>query len=787
MARTDNHVAAGRRGREEGHEKHIRYTDEQIRVLERAFSECSNPDRSQREQLKHQHPILNGIDNKQLKIWFQNHRSREKQKKEHGVILAENTKLQLAMKLLREDNNVLLKRVAELVRETDCLRSQILTSQITTVNMTKQASEPQPHSPQRSGDADDDKGVLVLAAEARNEFLAKATGTAIEWVPFPVQELKGKISVGGVYVSYRGVGVAARACVLVPFEPLKVIEILKDTPSWSRKCRKQDVLAVYQANNCGTVELVYTQYYAPTTLACARDLWTLRYTSILEDGTFVVCEKSINAGSNVLSSTAAPEFVRAKMLASGYLIYPCEGGSIVNLVVHLDLEVSSVPEVVRPLYESSELIAKDMIFPALQCIEQLAREATSGKTNSHPVESVFVRSFCQKLSRGFNDAVNGFNEDGWQLMNMDAPENSIISMKRTNGLGIDTKYDGVICVKTTVLLQNIFPAKLVGLLKDHRSTWMDFNFDDKLEEIIRAPYFAFPGVNTHNLLDKAVPLGHTHQGEEVLEVIQFESFANLHDNGSSVELYHLQVVNGMESMGNSCFGASSEFIFAPIDKTLSNEAVLLSSGFRVLSVGSKRVCSNPSLSSIKLFSAVNNPCSMMILAFQFPFETRFEEDVRSIALEYIQHVISSVKNIVQGVIPSGSNPERFLGVELCDFRRLSTCSFFELVQTHPSAILCFSFASVPMCLYANQAAVDMLETGLHNLQTFALDQILDVSIMYSVIPTILEQGYAALPHRCCRSTMDRRISYEQGVAWRVEGLDGSCHCFAAAFINWSFD
>ena len=31
------------------------------------------------------------------------------------------------------------------------------------------------------------------------------------------------------------------------------------------------------------------QTYAPTTLAVARDFWTLRYTTALEDGSLVVC------------------------------------------------------------------------------------------------------------------------------------------------------------------------------------------------------------------------------------------------------------------------------------------------------------------------------------------------------------------------------------------------------------------------------------------------------------------------------------------------------------------
>jgi len=33
----------------------------------------------------------------------------------------------------------------------------------------------------------------------------------------------------------------------------------------------------------------FVQLYAPTTLAPGRDFWLLRYTSLLEDGSLVVC------------------------------------------------------------------------------------------------------------------------------------------------------------------------------------------------------------------------------------------------------------------------------------------------------------------------------------------------------------------------------------------------------------------------------------------------------------------------------------------------------------------
>ncbi|TQD99703.1 hypothetical protein C1H46_014707 [Malus baccata] len=56
-------------------------------------------------------------------------------------------------------------------------------------------------------------------------------------------------------------------------------------------------------------------------------------------------------------------FVRAEMLSSGYLIRPCEGGGLIlHIVDHMDLELCrapwSVPEVLRPPYESSTLLAQ---------------------------------------------------------------------------------------------------------------------------------------------------------------------------------------------------------------------------------------------------------------------------------------------------------------------------------------------------------------------------------------------------------------------------------------------
>jgi homeobox-leucine zipper protein len=128
----------------------------------------------------------------------------------------------------------------------------------------------------------------------------------------------------------------------------------------------------------------YLQLYAPTTLVPARDFWTLRYTTIVEDGSLVVrmttstkfylfnsikyelgyhsllsakeyepwyhlslissitkvCERSLSGSGGGPSAASAQQFVRAEMLPSGYLVRPCEGGgSIVHIVDHLEFEV----------------------------------------------------------------------------------------------------------------------------------------------------------------------------------------------------------------------------------------------------------------------------------------------------------------------------------------------------------------------------------------------------------------------------------------------------------------
>lgn len=59
--------------------------------------------------------------------------------------------------------------------------------------------------------------------------------------------------------------------------------------------------------------------------------------------------------------------------------------------------------------------------------------------------------------RGFNDAINGFSDDGWSLVNCDGAEDVVMAISSaknlTSGLNALSLLGGVLCAKASMLLQ----------------------------------------------------------------------------------------------------------------------------------------------------------------------------------------------------------------------------------------------------------------------------------------------------------------------------------------------
>ncbi|RYQ97998.1 hypothetical protein Ahy_B08g094072 isoform B [Arachis hypogaea] len=821
--------------------KYVRYTAEQVEALERVYIECPKPSSLRRQQLIRDCPILANIEPKQIKVWFQNRRCREKQRKEASRLQTVNRKLTAMNKLLMEENDRLQKQVSQLVCENGYMKQQLHTLQPSAAT-TDASCDPVVSSSttqQSMRDANSPAGFLSIAEETLAEFLSKATGTAVDWVQMPGMK-PGPDSVGIFAISQSCSGVAARACGLVSLEPTKIAEILKDRPSWFRDCRSLEVFTMFPAGNGGTIELVYTQTYAPTTLAPARDFWTIRYTTTLENGSLVVCERSLSGSGTGPNAAAAAQFVRAEMRPSGYLIRPCEGGgSIIHIVDHLNLEAWSVPEVLRPLYESSKVVAQKMTIAALRYIRQIAQETSGEVVYGLGRQPAVLRTFSQRLSRGFNDAVNGFNDDGWSVLNCDGAEDVIIAVSSTknfsgtsNPASSLTFLGGILCAKASMLLQNIPPAVLVRFLREHRSEWADFNVDAYSAASLKSGSYAYPGMRPTRFTGNQtiMSLGHTIEHQEMLEVIRLEGHSLAQEDAfASRDVHLLQLCSGIDE---NAVGACSELIFAPIDEMFPDDAPLLPSGFRIIPLDSKPGDKKDSMTGSQTLDltsgfevgpttngardavSCHSARSVLTIAFQFPFDSSLQDNVAVMARQYIRSVISSVQRVAMAISPSGINPA--IGSKLspgspealtlanwicCSYRQVCICqllrsdsligeSVLKHLWQHQDAILCCSLKSVPVFIFANQAGLDMLETTLVALQDITLDKIFDESgrkALFADFAKLMQQGFAYLPAGICMSTMGRHVSFEQAIAWKVLAEeDNSVHCLAFSFVNWSF-
>nr|AWD38919.1 class III homeodomain-leucine zipper protein [Cyrtomium guizhouense] len=755
--------------------KYVRYTAEQVQSLERLYNECPKPSSLRRQQLIRENPILQNIEPKQIKVWFQNRRCREKQRKESSRLQTVNSKLTAMNKLLMEENDRLQRQAAQLLYENGCLRQQLQHGGITTDtscdSVVTSGLQHLPTPPQQSSQDATYSGILSLAEETLAEFLGKATGTAVDWVQ--IHGMKpGPDSTEVINISYGCAGIAARACGLVSMEAARIVEVLKDKASWHRSCRRMTTMLATSTGNGGCIEVLYTQTYAPTTLAPGRDFYTLRYSSPLDDGSFIVCERSMNALHVAPVAPQMQPFIRAEMHASGCLIKPCDSmGCIVILIDHMDLEPRTVPEVLRPLYESPAVLAHNVTIPALRQLRYLAQERMLEAPGGGQ-QPAAVRSLSYRLAKGFNDAINTLPDDGWTAITSDGVDDVTIVVKfssagRELGVRLQSTQKGVLCAKASMLLQNVPPCLLVRFLREHRSEWADIT----LEEAMR---MGNPGLSGfHNGLSNSQVLSphniHAVEQDEFLELIKMEGYQDENSLSGTQEVFLLQLCSGLEE---GAAGACAQMVFAPIDASISDDVELMPSGFRVLPLENGHVeRSGTSSRTLDLASALevggattlkgskdmeDNSMSIMkmrrsvlSMAFQFNFEGGMENGVARMATHYVRNVVSTLHRLALALAPpspplplpavnppsqqqlmlASSSPsvlphEDFhLARWICRSYKMNVGMDLSHVETEKNqdlvylkalwklkdALLCCACKIAPVFTFANQAGLDMME------------------------------------------------------------------------------
>ncbi|CAL5380559.1 unnamed protein product [Camellia sinensis] len=135
-----------------------------------------------------------------------------------------------------------------------------------------------------------------------------------------------------------------------------------------------------------------------------------------------------------------------------------------------------------------------------------------------------------------------------------------------------------------------------------------------------------------------MPLAHTIEHEELLEVIKLEGVGHCPEDAIMPrDMFLLQLWSGMDE---NAVGTCAELIFAPIDASFADDAHLLPSGFRIIPLDSGKEASSPNrtldlASALEIGPAGNKASndytsnggstrSVMTIAFEFAFEGKEE-------------------------------------------------------------------------------------------------------------------------------------------------------------------
>jgi homeobox-leucine zipper protein len=170
-----------------------------------------------------------------------------------------------------------------------------------------------------------------------------------------------------------------------------------------------------------------------------------------------------------------------------------------------------------------------MTVAALRHVRQIAQETSGEVQYSGGRQPAVLRTFSQRLCRGFNDAVNGFVDDGWSPMSSDGGEDITIMINSSSAKFAGSQYgssflpsfgSGVLCAKASMLLQNVPPLVLIRFLREHRAEWADYGVDAYSAASLRATPYAVPCVRTGGFPSNQVilPLAQTLEHEEVQRI-----------------------------------------------------------------------------------------------------------------------------------------------------------------------------------------------------------------------------------------------------------------------------
>nr|CAB3486753.1 unnamed protein product [Digitaria exilis] len=351
----------------------------QVHELEALFKACTHPGPEARKELGERI----GLDERQVKFWFQNRRCIVKLKacgEENKDMLEENTKLRA--------ENIELKK--QLLMDPTCLACGNPTGTIQTtsdkwlllsenarlkdellrakdyLNMIRGSQQHPSMTASASNDLVPPTNQQVTfvshADRALNEFVMLATKGQPMWLPtidgevLSDQEYDLHTFPGILGVCPRGYIVeATRDTDMIKATAIDIINVLTDVAQWS---------GLNDSVECLQID---AEFWVQSPRLPTRNMKFLRFSKMMENRTWAVVDVSVNGNHGVEQESSGTSYMGYRLLPSGCLLEDMSGGFCkVTWVVHSEYQEATLPPYFRQFFHSGQAFGARRWLKSLQ-------------------------------------------------------------------------------------------------------------------------------------------------------------------------------------------------------------------------------------------------------------------------------------------------------------------------------------------------------------------------------------------------------------------------------------
>ncbi|XP_051117799.1 homeobox-leucine zipper protein ROC8-like [Andrographis paniculata] len=544
-----------------GKKTYHRHSTQQIQQLEAAYKECPHPDKNQREQLSQEL----GLDQKQIKFWFQNKRTQVKAqnekannstlRSENERIHYENLAMQEALKniicpncnslgLGEEETHRNLQRLrmenARLKEEHERTMNffsnymgNSSSGALPRVEVTNplEPEQVQPFNPENPISTDwsygtherDKPRIVEKAISAMEEFLELLRVNEPVWIKAPTEDrlllhrdsydkLFPKPSqiktTSARYESSRESGEVAMAAI-------HLVEMMLDANKWKDMFpnivnRARTIEVVDAGSFGGLLHLMYQKLHILSPLVAPRELFVIRYCRQLNPNTWMVVDVSHEFIKEFLDTPPT----RSWKLPSGCLIEDLANGkSKITWIEHVQVDDKALTHrLFRELVCGCQAYgAKRWIATLQRMCERFAFSMGLTITNRNELEGVIdsiegrrnLMRLSHRMIKDFSEALS--MSEKLEFPHLSEFKNSGVRVSLRRSVGIGTPEGFIVSASTSIWLP-VSSVDLFKFFKDEkkRSEWDVLASGNPINAVARISTGTDPG-NCISIIQPFIP------------------------------------------------------------------------------------------------------------------------------------------------------------------------------------------------------------------------------------------------------------------------------------------